>query len=381
MDRIETGVDRLVELINSEKKISIEEAAKKLGISKIVIQEWGEFLEEEKLITMEYKFSKTFLMERKLSEKEIKVKEKEYSSEKDAFVRKIESSLKNLENDSLGLENIKSEFNKLKEEIGSEIIKVQSEVKDLEKYEYLKKNLDTDIEKQVEEFHELIDKAHKDLDIEQKKHHELIEQLDIEKREIQVKEHRLSSLEEKESNLLKRTQEILETSKEISKRAQFEKTSIIDSERKVRELGKAVNDIELNINKKRKYIQPMLNKAKKHEEHILKLQDEILTKAKEKTFAIKSQIIESQKVTDNFQKFFDKKNQVGELIQKIEDEKDDIMNDFKILEKKALAFDLSSKSDTVGTHMKSLEKNLNEVNKKRNTLKENLEKLIKFVKG
>ncbi|MCM2325625.1 MAG: hypothetical protein NDI94_04125, partial [Candidatus Woesearchaeota archaeon] len=155
MANLETGVDRLLELIELEKRVSIDDAAKKLGVSKVVVQEWADFLEEEKIISIEYKFSKTYLVVRILSDKEIKVKEKEYSSEKDAFVRKVEASLKNLENDSLGFEKIKKEFESLKKDLGSELTKVESEVKELEKYEYLKKNLDTEIQKQVDDFHKV----------------------------------------------------------------------------------------------------------------------------------------------------------------------------------------------------------------------------------
>jgi hypothetical protein len=47
MAKIETGVDRLVELVGQKKKISQEDASKELGVSVAVIQEWAEFLEEE----------------------------------------------------------------------------------------------------------------------------------------------------------------------------------------------------------------------------------------------------------------------------------------------------------------------------------------------
>ena len=63
MKKIETGVDRLVNLVNTEKKISIDDAAKKLNVSKVVVQEWAEFLEEENILGIDYKFSKTFLLE------------------------------------------------------------------------------------------------------------------------------------------------------------------------------------------------------------------------------------------------------------------------------------------------------------------------------
>ena len=57
MGNIQTGVDRLVALIKEKEKISIDEAAKTLGVSKINIQEWADFLEEEGIIEIKYGFA------------------------------------------------------------------------------------------------------------------------------------------------------------------------------------------------------------------------------------------------------------------------------------------------------------------------------------
>ncbi|MFH2019850.1 MAG: hypothetical protein ABIJ34_00395 [archaeon] len=381
MEKIETGVDKLMELINKEKEISVEDAAKKLGISKIVIQEWSDFLDEEKLITIEYKFSKTILKERKLSEKEVKDKKKEYSTEKDAFVRKVENSLKNLESDSLGLERIKKEFAIIKKDIGSEIDKVEGKVKDLEKYEYLKKNLDKEIEKQVAEFKLIIDNAHKDLDIEQKKHQSILEDLEIEKREFQVKEKRVRTLEETETDLMKRIQEIISVSKEVGKKVDTEKIELSSSEKKIMDMEKLANDIENNIKKRKMQIEPLLQQSKKHEEKIILLQEDILKKAKEKTRQISDEVNVSTKATSRFKEFFNKKSEISNLITQIDKEKTELEQSFKNLEKKALVFDLTTKNNVVSTHIKELEKESNALSKKRSSLKVDLEKLIKLVKG
>ncbi len=381
MGKIETGVDRLVELINQEKKISIDDAAKKLGISKVVIQEWADFLEEEKIISIEYKFSKTFLVERKLSQGEVKDKQKEYSSEKDAFVRKVESSLRGLEQDSLGFLKIKDQFDVIKKSLGGDLDKVRDELKQLEKYEYLKKNLDKDIEGVVAEFHTILDKSHKEIDVEQKRHQTLLEELDIEKRDVQLKEHRLLSLEEKERELMGRLQEIFSLSKELERRVVGENAAISLSQTKVVELQKALKTIEENIKLKKDSIQPLLDKAKMHEEQILKLQQDILEKARQKTESIKGKVEEGSKAVTNFEKFFDKKAEVEALIIQIDREKKDLEESFKQLEKKALAFDLSTKSNTVNTHVKELERELDKVETKKNAFKGDLEKLIKLVKG
>jgi hypothetical protein len=381
MAKIETGVDRLVELINKEKKISVDDAAKKLGISKVVIQEWADFLEEEKIISIEYAFSKTFLVERKLSKIEVKEKEKEYSNEKDAFVRKVETGLKNLEQDTTGFENIKNDFENIKKGIGGELEKVRNEVKELEKYEYLKKNLDKEIEQQVAEFHELLDKSHKEVGFEEKKHQALIEELDIEKREVELKEHRLVGLEEKEKELMNRIQALIGLSKDVQKNVSAEQESIVKTEKRVKELEKSAKIIEENVKKKRVELQPLLDSAKKHEEHILQLQEEILNKAKEKTTSIKNKVEEGSRAVSGFEKFFTKKNEVESFINEIGEEKKDLIESFKLLEKKALAFDLATKSNTVTTHVKELEKDLDKLNSKKSKFKENLEKLIKLIKG
>lgn len=381
MAKIETGVDRLVELIDKDKRISVEDAAKKLGISKIVIQEWADFLEEEKIISIEYRFSKTFLLQRKLTEKEVKNKEKEYSSEKDAFVRKVEAGIKTLESDASGLEKIKTEFLEIKNSLGPEIDKVRGEVNQLQKYEYLKKNLDKDIEKQVETFQQILDRSHKEIDFEQKRHQQLLETLEIEKRELEVRERRFLSLEEKEKELMSRIQNIVELSKEIERRISSEISTITESEKKILELESVVKNIEKNVVAKKSSIQPLLDEAKKHEEQILKLQQDILEKTRRKTEEIKSKVEEGTKYLQNFEKFFEKKTEIEAQITKTDSERKELEESFNRLKNKALAFDLSTKGNLGSSHIKELEKGLEDVNQKKSGFKQDLEKLIKLIKG
>ena len=70
---IETGVDKLVNIVRERGRIALADAAKELGVSTTVIQEWVEFLEEEGIISVEYKLTKPFLVERKLTKKEVDV--------------------------------------------------------------------------------------------------------------------------------------------------------------------------------------------------------------------------------------------------------------------------------------------------------------------
>lgn len=59
---ITTAIDSLVDLVNLKKKITLEEAAKELGLPENIIDEWATFLEEEGIIKKVYKFTTPYLV-------------------------------------------------------------------------------------------------------------------------------------------------------------------------------------------------------------------------------------------------------------------------------------------------------------------------------
>src|SRR3989344_143612 len=142
---IETGV---VKLVNGKGRISSFDAAKELGVSSSIVMEWADFLEEEGIINIEYKFTKPFLIARKMGKKEVQEKAKEFSGKKDIFVRKAEVSLSFLSREAEKLNTIKDEFDKIEKELGFDLSNVKNELEELEKYEHLKMNLDKQIENQ-----------------------------------------------------------------------------------------------------------------------------------------------------------------------------------------------------------------------------------------
>ncbi|MGE0793665.1 MAG: hypothetical protein AB7V77_05805 [Candidatus Woesearchaeota archaeon] len=59
--RIETGVDDLIRLLKDNQKHFIEDVSKELNISLDVLKLWIDFLVEEKIISIEYSFTKPFI--------------------------------------------------------------------------------------------------------------------------------------------------------------------------------------------------------------------------------------------------------------------------------------------------------------------------------
>ncbi len=63
MDYLETGVDRLLNLVKEKKKIATHEAIKLLKTTPELMREWVDFLEDEGMIVLEYKFSIQYLID------------------------------------------------------------------------------------------------------------------------------------------------------------------------------------------------------------------------------------------------------------------------------------------------------------------------------
>jgi hypothetical protein len=61
MDEVKTGVDDLMDVLRQVSRISLPDAAKRLRQPEKTIQNWVDFLVEEKLVGIEYKFTTPYI--------------------------------------------------------------------------------------------------------------------------------------------------------------------------------------------------------------------------------------------------------------------------------------------------------------------------------
>ena len=67
---IETGIDRLISIVNEKGRISLADVKKELKFSENVLQEWVTSLQEDGVINVEYQSAKPYLVKRNLFDKE-----------------------------------------------------------------------------------------------------------------------------------------------------------------------------------------------------------------------------------------------------------------------------------------------------------------------
>jgi len=89
---LETGVDKLANMVHTRGKIAVSDAAKELGVSRNVIMERVDILDQG-LIDVQYKFLKPYLVTRKLTKAEVEQKSNEFNMKKEVVIRKAECNL------------------------------------------------------------------------------------------------------------------------------------------------------------------------------------------------------------------------------------------------------------------------------------------------
>ncbi|MBI2652981.1 hypothetical protein HYX00_05945 [Candidatus Woesearchaeota archaeon] len=371
---IETGVDKLVNIIKERGRIALADAAKELGVSTTVVQEWVDFLEDEGIISVEYKLTKPYLVDRKLTKKEVETKAKEFESKKDVFVRKAEVSLSFIEKQAEELKKVKNEFDKLKQELGLELDTVRGDLKELERYQQLKEELKKQVEEQKNEAKLKIEELTKQVLREQKKYQELIADIKREKKELTKEKSEAESIEESERILNKRLAELKGMISIIEKRILDEDTSIKNSEGHIEKLTALIGDVKQRVDEEKSVIDPLVEKSKEQERKVFELQEKILKKLSQKQKSVANVKGMTKKVED----FFKKKLAVINLVDKVNKDRDELEKSLIELIKKAKSFQLSSKSGDVGKQMTDLEKKFTEVDKKKTEFEAELKEFSSF---
>lgn len=374
---IETGVDKLVDLVNRRKRLSINEAANELGVTVPVVQEWTDFLEDQGLITVEYKLNRTYLCERKLTKTEVEKKARVYASKKDAFTRRVETALKSLQRESEGFDRIKEEFKKLKDTIGSDIEQVRVELQELKHYEDLKKNIDKDIIQQRLDYQEMVENIHRQIAEHRKKYEGLIEVVSAEKIKIEEARVEMSYLEKKEENMKKRIDALKEIIKTIENKINEQRGIIKSSVDKMKSDLKGADKLQEDLRSRMNTeLEPLIKTSREKEEKILSVQDSILKKIMAKKKEIDKYKLESMQAAEEFKTFFERKANTQELINTLEKDKAEIEKELQDLIMKAKSFNLSIKSSDVKNYVRELQKSFKVIENKKESFSKKLGDLV-----
>ena len=377
---LKTGVDRLVSLIKEKKRISVPQAARELGVSPVVVEEWADFLEEESIISIDYKLATLWLIERKLTKKDVEEKVKSFHGKKEIIVRKAESLSSFLDKDGDNLSRIRNEFKTIKDHIHADAGKVRKELNELERYTELKKNIDNQIKVQDQQFTDKIKEMNRQIINAQKKYADILRKIGIEEKMLRVEKLNVTSTKKSEGTLKQKLKKINKIIDRLNERLKLQDSSVEDSESHIENMKKLAEGTKKTITEQKNKMLSLANESKDHEKKILNSQKEILKKVFEKSRIMNRNAQESKKVSDKFKKFFEKKMEAETLLNKINDERNNLKKELNNLISKARAFTISSQSTDVEKHVKLLEKKMEEIDKKKGFFEKEIKKLCVLIK-
>jgi chromosome segregation ATPase len=379
---IETGVDKLVKIVQREKKIEIGAAAKELGVSTAVVQEWADFLEEEGLVETQFSLSKTFLIEKRLSKTEVEKKAKDYDAKKEAFTRKVDATLKQLENETADFESIKKQYYALKDQIGDQIDAVKEEVEQLRHYDELKKTIDQDILKQKVDYQKTLDEVHLRISAEEKRYAKLLEEISSENEKLKAERSEFGDIKREEDDLAKRLDALQEVMKSVSGRIASQSQSVTLHEERLVRMRELAEKLRIELTeKKQKEIDPLIKISHDQEQRIQRIQDEIVSKIKQRRDSMQAYQGEAEEVGKRFETFFNKQMKTETLLKDLEHAKAEMKEELNDLIRKAKAFDLAAKGADTNAHIKELEGKFKEFDEKRSGFATQLEKLKSLIMG
>lgn len=373
---IETGVDKLVELVRKNSKISISDAAKALNVSTDVIEEWADFLEEEGIINVEYKLTTPYLVVRDMDKVEVEKKAKEFMEKKDSFVRNAEASVSKLRLDSEILGRMKEEFSRLKEDLGDEVKKMKTDLAELERYEAMKEDMANQINEAKQAYAGKIEELNKQAMREKKKYSEIAQELDEEKKAIEKKRDRLDELKSLEKNMEAKVEEFRAMTEKIAQSVRKEETGIQDSEEHIKRLEKVIEKVKEDLGRDFGSVDDIIKDNQKAIQKIEEMQNSIIEKAKKFQEAMASEGGKGKNAAKKFQEFFEKKIKADEMIKEIEMEGQLLERELEYLIKKAKAFELSSNSRKMGAHIKEMKTRFDNVEKKKERYISEVKKLM-----
>lgn len=380
MAKIETGVDKLVELVLAKKKISVDAASKELGVSKEVVHEWAEFLEEEKIISVEYSLSKTYLVERKLSKKDVETKAVQYEDKKEAFIRKVDSTLNQLTTDAAGFEEIKNSYNDLKDDIGGEIDQVKHELDELRHYEELKRSMDSEIMKQRVDYEKMVEGVHSKLLAEEQRYKSLTKDIHDQESKLDSRIKEVQDLKDKEKSLQTRLDALKGVVESINTRISGEEKTLTEDQYRLQRLRELSRQIEKELQyKATKELEPLIKASEKHKDKIFKIQETIINKVKDKKDKISTYEKQGDAVLSKFDVFFKKREKTEDMLINLEKQKKDMENELVELKKKAEAYNLLKSNKSIKKHMQELQASYDKFIKKKNIFKQGVAKLKKII--
>lgn len=376
MAGIQTGVDKLVNLLHEKKKVTIDDAAKALGVSKAVVQEWSDFLSEEGLLEIKYSLSKTYLVERVLSKQEFQQKERAFESQRETFINKVDAAIAQLDQESANFEKFKSEFQEIKQQLGSDLEVLEKDAAQLKEYETLKTSVMADLQKQHQAFSDKQREAEAALQREYRQYQEVLHSISQQEKKLALEKDKVHKILSSEATVQNKIDAYTKLLEKLKTRVTDESKELGVDEQTLDQLqNNAIsfkNSLEA-INKDN--LQPLFAMKEQQEQEVKKLEKQIIDKAAAIEKTVRDPVAKRPAVKKQLQAFFKRKKLLDDMLAEVDKDKQELVQELKELQQRAEAYQLGKTS----VRLEELESKLNLIEERKKGLADHIMKFIRLL--
>lgn len=383
---IQTEVDQLISLINEEEKISVRQAAKRIGVPVSTITEWAGFLEEEGMINIEYKLTTPFLVKRKMSETQVNQIKSDLKEEKEIFDLKSESLSTYFNKLEEEISSLRALFKDIKSNYKDKISSFSNEFSQLKKIEREKDKLDKKIIESKKKFIRQIADLNKKLLREQSNNKSIYSLLytetQIESQVIELKKNELELIKKTDFLLAKKLEEL---KKQISaKKTERLKSKENRLDKKSRQefilLEKKYAQLKQKLENEKKGVEDLLQKNDQFQKQLEKTRTEVLEKLKADAAKIKASSSSLENLPQKVNSILQKKDKILKIINNISYNEKMLKENLEGLIKKSSALNTSGGSAEVLEELRGLEKGLDEIAAKRGFFEKEIKSIFRLLR-
>ena len=352
---IKTGVDKLVELVDMKKEISMSDASKMLGVPVSVLEEWTDFLEEKGVVKVKYKFTVPYIVKVEIGRAEIQKRGKEFETKKESVIRKAEITMGSIKEELDYVSALKNEFLKLSKEISASEEPVKKEIAILERFDSLKKNLEKELLNQQAIFKKSIGELENQSD--DKRREFLGLKQEIEKARERLKEELAKAAEMKrdETAIQEQLDTLLDKQKMIAATLSKQNAFIIETQDRLEVLRKSGEKIGVAVAEKAGETNELVQRTEAEKNKLLTSQQKLLDKLSEHHTAIMNSASDYKTLMSKTIQFFAKKEALEKGFESVSGDLEKLSKEMNEILKEARVLNALSKSKNVMESIKHLE--------------------------
>ena len=372
MDKImiETGIDRLVRLLQNAPSITVSNAALKLGVGKGLVIEWAELLEDSGIVSVSHKLTGVTIS---LADNSDFDKE-QVGVMKDLFARKAEIGLCTLNKQEELIAKSMQEFQTHKIKLDSEMQLFRKEIEEIKSFQETEDKMLLGAESKKTELSLKLKQLDEQIILQNKDRLKLIAEIEKDSVRISEESKKISEIEMSIKSLNEKLSQSKGIITSIEKSA-FEKSNILSRVKlQLDSFDKQSEELNRLALEEHKSTKALLESEKSYITKALKSQSNVL----DKIIASKKKFDFSRNLHKKVDKIVQKNAEFANKLKHIDTEREEIRTNYLSFMKKIHSINVDKKDPQLAYSITQLEREFNNSLERRNKLESQFKKLATF---